>query len=148
MTKQVNCMEKKRVLVIGNGFDLDFGSDTRYCTFARGELSQLSENDSPLLRFLKKKYNELQDKNWFGFEKELAEYVSSIQGVPSEDTIERDRKDFQGLLSIWKYMDRMGWKTEKEQRTEYVNSHLEDKPGLQVNPVQIWGRDESVQISF
>lgn len=144
MTKQVNSMEKKRVLVIGNGFDLDFGSDTRYCTYARVELSQLSENDSPLLRFLKKKYIELQDKNWFDFEKELAEYVSSIQGVPNEETIEKDRKDFQGLLSIGKFMDIVGWKTEKEQRTEYVNSHLNDKPELLSNPVQIWGRDESV----
>ena len=39
-------MKKKKVFIIGNGFDLDLGWKTRYSDFAKSSFWRLSENYS------------------------------------------------------------------------------------------------------
>lgn len=141
MTK--HCMEKKRVLIIGNGFDLDFGSDTRYSTFARSYLSEQSESDSNLLHYLKKKYEEIPNKDWFDFEKEIENYIKDKK-APSQESIDADKEDFNRLLGIGHSMDIIAWKTHREERSEYVNANLDKNPSLFPNPVQMWGRENSM----
>ena len=137
-------MQVKRILIIGNGFDLDFGSDTRYSTFAKTFFSKPSETNSELFRFLKGKYDTISDKHWFDFEKEIEDYVKSIKGIPSQDTVDADRKEFLQLQGIGPSMDKMGWKTHKEEKSDYVDVNIGKNPYLFRNPIQMWGRKMSV----
>lgn len=65
-------MEQKivqnRLLIIGNGFDLDLGRKTRYSDFAKSEF-WLKNLDSQLYGYLNKKS---QIERWFNLDGELA----------------------------------------------------------------------------
>jgi len=67
-----------KILILGNGFDLDMGLKTRYSDFAKSpEWDNLYRtfkrvNESNLAGFLKKKATE---QNWFAIEDCLAEYA-------------------------------------------------------------------------
>ena len=137
-------MNNQKILILGNGFDLDFGSDTRYKTFAEGTLNEPFWKDSPLLHFLKRRFQNMPNKNWFNFENELAEYAKTITSEPDKEMIEADRKDFQKLFFIGEYMNTMGWKTWKEERKEYIEANRENLNNPIINPVQMWGYELSV----
>lgn len=68
-------MEKKKVFIIGNGFNLDLGWKTRYSDFAKSSFWRLSENYSyvKLIAFLERK---IQIQKWFDLEMALQEYAS------------------------------------------------------------------------
>ena len=68
-------MKKKKVFIIGNGFDLDLGWKTRYSDVAKSSFWRLSENYSfvELTAFLKRK---VQTHKWFDLEMALQEYAS------------------------------------------------------------------------
>lgn len=61
-----------RLLIIGNGFDLDLGRKTRYSDFAKSE-SWPKNLDSQLYGYLNAKS---QIERWFDLEGELATYVN------------------------------------------------------------------------
>lgn len=106
--------------------------------------SQPSETNSELFKFLIERYDEIPNKHWFDFEKEIEDYVKSIKWIPGQDTIDADRKDFLQLLGIGQTMDIMGWKTHKEEKSDYVDANIGKNPSLFKNPVQMWGRKMSV----
>ena len=69
-------MIKKKVFIIGNGFDLDLGWKTRYSDFAGSSYGRFKENYSYtcLVDFLRRKD---QTQKWFDLEMALREYAST-----------------------------------------------------------------------
>lgn len=134
----------KRVLVLGNGFDRDFGSDTTYKTYAYTHFSKI-QYVSPLFHELKARFDSLDDKNWFDFELEIAHYLKkwSSQTI-SSDVIQADEQYFKELLSMCRYMDIVGWKTPYSQREGYVNKNIQSEPFLFKNNVLLTERKQSV----
>lgn len=104
-------MEKqyiKKVLVIGNGFDLDLGLKTRYSDFAKSiEWKKLYNRkamvkQSPLLQFL---YGKSFIDQWYDIERALYEYslIKSDFTYPTE--IENDKKGYHAICdSLCKYL--------------------------------------------
>lgn len=87
----------KRVLVIGNGFDLDMGFDTTYETFARSYFKKNIYEYSKMFLFLRKRYEECPNKNRFNFEDEIYRYVSSLGDDVSEKDVAADRTYYNAL---------------------------------------------------
>ena len=97
----------KKILIIGNGFDIDLGLRTRYSDFANSKIwEQLMENtyglDQDLLGALKKAK---EKEAWFDIEKTMNDYVREIvkEYVESSDEWqayiqELKRKDGMRLL--------------------------------------------------
>ena len=67
----ISSSDTKRVLVIGNGFDLDLGWNTRFSDFTKSKY--WPQALSPILRYLRQGLN--QD-TWFDVEVQLGEYAS------------------------------------------------------------------------
>lgn len=63
-----------RLLILGNGFDLDLGRNTRYSDFAKSKFWP-KELDSQLYRYLNERS---QIEKWFDFEGELANYITKL----------------------------------------------------------------------
>lgn len=66
-----------RVLVFGNGFDLDLGLNTRYSDFAKSKewielFERKNDNDNCLSSYL---YKKSKVDDWFNIEKSLKDYV-------------------------------------------------------------------------
>lgn len=90
----------KRLLIIGNGFDLDLGRATRYSDFANSEFWPKNLN-SELYKYLNQKS---QIEKWFDLEGELANYVQKV-GCTIEayrslipETAEKDAQDFKIIV--------------------------------------------------
>lgn len=64
----------KRLLILGNGFDLDLGRATRYSDFVKSEYWPKNLN-SRLYKYLNEKS---QIEKWFDLESELAKYVEKL----------------------------------------------------------------------
>ena len=143
----MNESELKRVLILGNGFDLDLGSDTTYFTYASTHFNN-SKIHSPLYDYLALKYDQEKEKNWFDFEAEIASYLlERIAPLPIIDTkkIQADKKYFEEeLLPLCRYMDIVGWKTPFYEREEYVDRNNATDSSLFKNPVQLEVRKQSV----
>ena len=104
-------MEKrdlKKVLVVGNGFDLDLKLKTRYLDFAKSdEWKELYSQEtmvkqSPLLQFL---YGKSFIDKWYDIERALYEYslIKSDGTYPTE--VEKDRKGYHAICdSLCKYL--------------------------------------------
>ena len=138
--------EIKRVLVLGNGFDLDLGSDTSYFTYASTHFNK-RRAPCPLYEYLASKYEETKDKNWFDFEAEIASYLTIVaqQGTINHQVIQADKKYFENeLLPLCKYMDIVGWKTPYNERDKYVDKNIETNSSLFKNSVQLEVRKQSV----
>lgn len=86
----------KRLLIIGNGFDLDLGRNTRYSDFAKSEFWPKNLH-SKLYEYLNQKS---QIEKWFDLEGELANYVlKAAKTIPAyrslvPKTAEKDAQDF------------------------------------------------------
>lgn len=90
-----NQNRRNRVLILGNGFDLDFGFQTTYHNFCdpffkSKELEVC--NNSPLYNFLKNKYDENKNKEWYDLETEIREYVTRILNKEEEFSEVEDRQ--------------------------------------------------------
>lgn len=90
-----------RLLIIGNGFDLNLGRNTRYSDFAKSEFWP-KNMESQLYGYLNKKY---QIERWFDLEGELATYVTKLNAqrlVSYRSTIsniaKQDEHDFQIIV--------------------------------------------------
>ena len=106
-------MEKSRystVIVIGNGFDLDFGFKTKYSDYAKSniwkemykERSQHTKNDS-LIHYL----NEKKDiDKWLDLEASLLEYVSIRSDGTFVTNVDEDNEDYKLVCkNLMKYLD-------------------------------------------
>ena len=76
-----------RVLVIGNGFDLDLGLKTRYSDYACSSNWPFERLVTPLARFLSEK---AETESWLDIESALAEFGTKHLGVDDKRTAERD----------------------------------------------------------
>lgn len=91
----------KRLLIIGNGFDLDLGRNTRYSDFAKSEFWPKNLK-SQLYRYLNQKS---QIEKWFDLEGELANYVQKIGNTVSSyralipATAQEDAQDFKIIVA-------------------------------------------------
>lgn len=87
----------KRLLIIGNGFDIDLGLKTRYSDFAKSKYwEKLVENtngvDQDLLNALKKAK---ETEAWFDIEKTMNDYVRTIRPeFLGTDIVDKDKKSF------------------------------------------------------
>ncbi len=87
----------KRLLIIGNGFDIDLGLKTRYSDFAKSKYwEKLVENtygvDQDLLNALKEAK---ETEAWFDIEKTMNDYVRAIRPEFLEtDIVDKDKKSF------------------------------------------------------
>lgn len=98
------------VVVIGNGFDLDFGFKTRYSDFAHSKIweevykvrSAQVHKDS-LIHYLDKKKD---SDNWFDIEASLLEYVSMRPDGTFVNNVDEDQKDYELICkNLIKYLD-------------------------------------------
>lgn len=91
----------KRLLIIGNGFDLDLGRATRYSDFAKSEFWPKNLY-SQLYEYLNQKS---QIEKWFDLEGELAAYVQkAAKTIPAfrtliPETAKKDAQDFKVIVS-------------------------------------------------
>lgn len=65
----------KRLLILGNGFDLCLGRDTRYSDFVNSRFWP-DNLKSELFGYLEKKANL---ERWFDLESELARYIQNVR---------------------------------------------------------------------
>ena len=107
----------KYTVVIGNGFDLDLGFNTRYSDFVESEewklmydeRSKVSKKNS-LLQYLNgKRYID----EWFDIEQALYDYVSKRQDGTFVNNVEIDEKDYDLVCKAL---------------TEYLINHIKRNP--------------------
>ena len=87
----------KRLLIIGNGFDIDLGLKTRYSDFANSRIwEKLMENtsclDNDLLVAL---MNAKEKEAWFDIEKTMNDYVRAIKpAYLTTSLVDTDKSSF------------------------------------------------------
>jgi len=109
----------KRLLIIGNGFDIDLGLRTRYSDFAKSKYwEKLMENtygsDQDLLNALKEAK---ETEAWFDIEKTMNDYARAIRPeFLSTDLVDKDKHSFVDVsASLSKYL-------KEEQKTRDVKT--------------------------
>ena len=112
----------KKILIIGNGFDIDLGLRTRYSDFAKSNIwEKLMRNtygfDQDLLAALR----EAKEKEaWFDIEKTMNEYVRAIRPESlTTDLVDKDKKNF---IEVTKALDKY-LKDEQKSRTLESNHY-------------------------
>lgn len=89
-----------RLLILGNGFDLGLGRDTRYSDFVKSRFWP-EDLKSELFGYLEKKANL---ERWFDLESELARYIQNVRKESSAYVTTRpgrakqDRADFNEIV--------------------------------------------------
>ena len=87
----------KKLLIIGNGFDIDLGLKTRYSDFANSKVwDKLMKNtygfDQDLLGALR---DAKEKEAWFDIEKTMNDYVRAIRPeYLTTDLVEKDKRSF------------------------------------------------------
>ncbi len=100
----------KRVLIIGNGFDLDLGLKTSYKDYLESKFFP-EENyySNGLISYIKNQYNK---SKWIDIENSIKKYLSETDQfyLKNTDFINRTKKDFNaltdGLLSYLRSIDK------------------------------------------
>lgn len=129
---------KNRILIVGNGFDLDLGFDTSYKTFCGAHFNNGviidQHRKSGLFRFLKERYDKYD--NWFNLEDEMRNYVlkSRFTCPSSKRNDLLYYNDLNYYLHFW--MTTFGYITEYNEREEY-NQDKSNSLDSTVNPHQI-----------
>lgn len=112
----------KKILIIGNGFDIDLGLRTRYSDFAKSNIwEKLMRNtygfDQDLLAALRKAK---EKEAWFDIEKTMNEYVRAIRPESlTTDLVDKDKKNF---IEVTKALDKY-LKNEQKSRTLESNHY-------------------------
>lgn len=76
--------DKKRVLILGNGFDLCLGRKTSYKDFCKSEFCP-NDYPAPLIKHLNEKWNDnLEEVKWYDLENELYNYYVRIKNNSGE----------------------------------------------------------------
>lgn len=133
-----NINKRSRVLVIGNGFDLDLKFDTTYTHFFKSFFKgKLLFADSTLNQFLKKQFEERPDQNWYDLEAEIRKYALKCQLKEINPTIDMDRQ-FMAFLrySLNMTLNIFAHVTITEETNPYVERNISEYPELFINPYQ------------
>lgn len=97
--------DNNRVLIIGNGFDLDLGWNTRFSDFARSGFWPHNIHTGSIISYLEK----VRDRNdWFDIEAEIGNYASggvtrgnSLRTIKiNHDYFEKLREGFKAYISL------------------------------------------------
>lgn len=111
----------KRLLIIGNGFDIDLGLKTRYSDFSRSKIWEklvgtTFNYDSDLLGALREAK---ETEAWFDIEKTMNDYVRALKlDYLVSDLIDKDKSNFIKVSeSLSQYL-----KKEQKERTLNTNS--------------------------
>lgn len=134
-----NQNRRTRILILGNGFDLDFGFQTTYhkfCdSFFKSKELEVCTN-SPLYNFLKKKYKENPNKQWYDLEKEIREYVTRVLNK-EEEFLEVEDRQFMAVLrhNLGMTLNIFAHITPVQQTEGYVIKNQPEDPTL-INPQQ------------
>lgn len=112
----------KRLLIIGNGFDIDLGLRTRYSDFAKSNIwEKLMRNTHGFDQDLLAALREAKEKEaWFDIEKTMNEYVRAIRPESlTTDLVDNDKKNF---IEVTKALDKY-LKDEQKSRTLESNHY-------------------------
>lgn len=112
----------KRLLIIGNGFDIDLGLRTRYSDFAKSNIwEKLMRNTHGFDQDLLAALREAKEKEaWFDIEKTMNEYVRAIRPESlTTDFVDKDKKNF---IEVTKALDKY-LKEEQTTRTLEANNY-------------------------
>lgn len=112
----------KRLLIIGNGFDIDLGLRTRYSDFAKSNIwEKLMRNTHGFDQDLLAALREAKEKEaWFDIEKTMNEYVRAIRPESlTTDLVDKDKKNF---IEVTKALDKY-LKDEQKSRTLESNHY-------------------------
>lgn len=96
-------MSNKKVFVIGNGFDISLGWNTRYSDFAKsGQFVSFAEGGQGLVGYLQTK---LHTEKWLDIERELFLYVSGKSDCGDAQQIKSDYYAFNKLkMALSEYL--------------------------------------------
>ncbi len=90
------------VLILGNGFDIDLGLETKYTDFIKSPYWKNYMNDSRLYHYVK---HQSEQENWSGLENDLLDYINEVSNVnPSTDDVKKDKEcywDIHNLLTAY-----------------------------------------------
>ena len=107
----------KKVLIIGNGFDLDFGLKSRYSDFMKSQVWKKAKEEDDALSYGITNYLEEKSKldAWFDVETELLNYALEItDGYRSpQDTDRKGFELFQTKLKDYLWMEQKTFKEKK-----------------------------------
>lgn len=112
----------KKILIIGNGFDIDLGLRTRYSDFAKSNIwEKLMRNTYGFEQDLLAALREAKEKEaWFDIEKTMNEYVRAIRPESlTTDLVDKDKKNF---IEVTKALDKY-LKDEQKSRTLESNHY-------------------------
>ena len=111
----------KKILILGNGFDIDLGLKTRYSDFANSKNWEKLMEDSLLYDpdLLGELQNAKETEAWFDIEKTMNDYVRELKrDYLVSDLIEKDKSNFIKVSeSLSQYL-----KKEQKERTLNTNS--------------------------
>ena len=116
---------KKKILIIGNGFDLDLGRQTSYKNFYE---SKYCPNDypAPIIKHLNEKWHgDLEAVKWYDLENEILNYYEKIKNKDNEYDLynESERVILESILPVQPIED----KNELIQKnTDIIERLLED----------------------
>lgn len=87
----------KKIIILGNGFDLDFGLNTRYHDFMKSKTWVKAKENDYILSYGIIKYLEERSKlsNWFDVEAELLNYALEVTEGTYRSPQETDRTGFE-----------------------------------------------------
>ena len=112
----------KKLLIIGNGFDIDLGLRTRYSDFAKSKIwEKLMENTYGFDQDLRGALNDAKEKEaWFDIEKTMNDYVRAIRPeFLTTDLVDKDKNSFTEVTkALAKYL-----KEEQKSRTLESNHY-------------------------
>lgn len=86
---------KHKVIIIGNGFDIDLGLPTRYSDFVDSQIFERLIESNELCQYL---YEEYQECNWVDIEKSLKDYAEIAQ---DKDEFYADYVELKDALSSY-----------------------------------------------
>lgn len=90
---------KKVVMIIGNGFDLNLGLETSYNSFINSkEFKELTDKGSKLANYL---LNKSELKHWIDIENELKEYSNIVFKDPNREPFKQDYVDLCNNLCLY-----------------------------------------------
>lgn len=86
--------DRKKVLILGNGFDLDLGRKTLYKDFYKSEYCP-KDYPAPLIKHLNDKWvDDLEDVKWYDLENEFYNYYEHIHHYGKMDVYEEFEKSY------------------------------------------------------
>lgn len=99
MNDIIDSSESNRVLVIGNGFDLNLGWNTRFSDFANSEFWPRNSHRGSIIEHLNKYKSHC---NWFDLEDQIGAYASSPSTIQRQSLKDINKQYYNNLVEGFK----------------------------------------------